>query len=118
MDLRTATRAICLLIGVQVLALAVWWGVGRGPEAAQIGTFDADAGLLTFVLWSEARADDDQFASMTEGLEARVTSAIRAYSAETGTVVVKLGAVLSAPAGRAVDVTEEIMRRVLDDSRS
>ena len=118
MDIRTLTRALLVVIGLQLSGLAVWWIAARAGPSVQIGTFDPNESLMTFVVWSEGRADEAEFAALTEGLAGRIERVIREYSAETGMVVVREDAVLAPAEGAAVDVTGEIMRRVLDETAS
>lgn len=115
MGVRGWTRALLAVIGLQLGGLGLWWIMPARGAPPRIATFDADQGLLTFVLWSEARADEAEFAALLEGLGDRTQTVVRAWSAETGTMVVRKDAVLSQAAGQTFDVTDEIMRRVLDD---
>lgn len=85
-------------------------------EAPAVAVFDPEKSLTMFVVWSNGRVPDGQFGDTLPAFQQAVQLEIDRLSSQTGQVVVRKGAVLSAADLQAADVTGIIMEKVLSDA--
>ncbi|MDV4146443.1 hypothetical protein [Shimia sp. FJ5] len=103
------------VVGVQ-LALLGGFALGQlRPQLPGIVAFDPERSLTLFVIWSSDRVQEGAFEEAVVVFERRTRSALANYSATTGAMVVRRDAVLSEVETPLTDITEDIMREVLDD---
>ncbi|WP_027255880.1 TrbI F-type domain-containing protein [Leisingera aquimarina] len=85
-------------------------------EPPAVAVFDPEKSLTMFVVWSNGRVPDEQFGDTLPAFQQAVQLEIDRLSGQTGQIVVRKGAVLSAAGLQAADVTGIIMEKVLSDA--
>ncbi|WP_171182376.1 hypothetical protein [Ruegeria sp. HKCCD8929] len=96
-------------------ALATGLHLGRGQGGSpSVVTFDPELSLTAFVLWSDGRLETEEFAGKIPAFQEQVAAVLQAYAAENGVMVVRKDGVLSHHTEVPADVTDAIMREVLN----
>lgn len=114
-------RKTLIVLGIVALAQAAVFVFLLLPdllrdEPPAVAVFDPEKSLTMFVVWSNGRVPDEQFGDTLPAFQQAVQLEIDRLSSQTGQVVVRKGAVLSAAGLQAADVTGIIMEKVLSDA--
>ncbi|KIC21341.1 hypothetical protein RA20_04885 [Leisingera sp. ANG-Vp] len=87
------------------------------PDAPPaVAMFDPEKSLTMYVIWSDGRVPDEKFSKSLPAFQEAVKQEIDRLSVQTGQIVIRKSAVLSAAGLQAADVTESIMEKVLTDA--
>ena len=100
------------IVGAQMLAMGVVFAFNQSRMPG-IGTFDAEAAINSFVLWSENKLDDAEFKALLAEFERQVDMEIAAFATTHDLLILRNDAVLSPAQHQVVDITEAVMREVL-----
>ncbi|MDC0660624.1 hypothetical protein N6L27_21680 [Leisingera sp. SS27] len=114
-------KKILIGLGFVALAQAVAFAFLLLPEVFRdeppaVAVFDPEKSLTMFVVWSSGRVPDEEFGDTLPAFQQAVQLEIDRLSGQTGQIVVRKGAVLSAEGLQAADVTGIIMEKVLSDA--
>ena len=110
---RVSIIGLGVIVLLQSLAVVVTF-VFRSSHETTIATFDPDAAINSFVLWSEGKLNDSEFKSLLAEFEHHVDAEIAAFATAHNLIVLRRDAVLSYPHPQIVDITEAVMRGVLE----
>ena len=110
------TLALALVATAQVSALGGYLYSQTRAAPPALVSFDATRSLTMFVMWSADRFADEGFDKAIARFETRVSDEVAALSASQGALVLRQDAILTPNAAPLVDITDQIMRKVLDDA--
>ena len=109
---RLSIYGLAGIIIIQLIGMGVVFLFNQ-TRAPCIGTFDPEVAVNSFVEWSEDRLTDEEFKSLLVEFERQVDAEIAAFAVTHDLVVLRSDAVLSHPQNQVVDVTQAVMREVL-----